>query len=142
MANEFVRSSGMDRLIGTLLRVGIGMSTTHLLTTRGRRSEQPRTTPVNVVGDGQSSWAVALDGGADWVRNARADGRAVVRRGRRSHRVRLVEVKGAEARHALKTYVTQAGFNRAYFDGGPEAPEEQFSADAEHHPAFRIEPAS
>lgn len=139
MAKSFVRSAGMDRLIGTLARAGIGMSTIHLLTTRGRHSRQPRTTPVNVVSDGQSSWVVALDAGSRWVRNARADGQAVVRRGRRSTPVRLVEVNGAEARHAVKTYLTHAGFNRAYFEGAPDAPEEELTVDTGQHPAFRIE---
>lgn len=139
MAKTFVRSRTMDRFIGTLLRAGIGMSTTHLLTTRGRRSGRPCTTPVNVVSDGQSSWAVALSRGSGWVRNARADARAEVRRGRRCRPVRLVEVDGAEARHALKAYVTEAAFNRAYFDGAADAPEEEFGSDVGRHPAFRIE---
>jgi F420H(2)-dependent quinone reductase len=54
----------------TLTRLGIGASYRHLLTVRGRKTGQLRTTPVDVMETGGQRWLVAGYGPANWVPNA------------------------------------------------------------------------
>lgn len=62
-----------------------------LLTTTGRRSGRPRTTPLNYLEDGDRFVVVASYGGDDrdpqWLRNMRADAAASVQIGARHHAV-------------------------------------------------------
>jgi deazaflavin-dependent oxidoreductase (nitroreductase family) len=63
-----------------------------LLTTTGRRSGQPRTTPLNYLKDGDDFVIVASYGGDDrdpqWLHNLRADPEASVQIGAQRHDVR------------------------------------------------------
>ena len=60
----------IDRVMRATLRVGIGRRGTALLETRGRRSGQPRVTPVTNGLDGAHFWIVTEHGvRADYVRN-------------------------------------------------------------------------
>jgi deazaflavin-dependent oxidoreductase (nitroreductase family) len=64
---------------------GLGLLPTHLvLETRGRRTGQPRRTPVGYGRDGDTIWIVAEYGRqADYVRNLEAEPRVRVQIGRR-----------------------------------------------------------
>jgi deazaflavin-dependent oxidoreductase (nitroreductase family) len=74
-----------------LLRRGLGGPNV-LLTVRGRRSGQPRTTPVAMLEHDGRRFVEAAFGEVDWVRNLRASGQAVLRGGRWSQAVRAVEL--------------------------------------------------
>ena len=64
----------VDRLMCAGLRVGIGRRGTALLETKGRRSGQPRVTPVTNGLDGDRFWIVTEHGlRSDYVRNLLAD---------------------------------------------------------------------
>jgi deazaflavin-dependent oxidoreductase (nitroreductase family) len=64
----------IDRAMRAGLRAGIGRRATALLETRGRRSGQPRTTPVTNGLDGARFWVVTEHGlRSDYVRNLLAD---------------------------------------------------------------------
>ena len=64
----------IDRLIRAGLRLGIGRRGTALLETTGRRSGQPRVTPVTNGLDGARFWIVTEHGmRSDYVRNLLAD---------------------------------------------------------------------
>ncbi|WP_246291716.1 nitroreductase family deazaflavin-dependent oxidoreductase [Lentzea indica] len=79
-------------VISRAVSLGIAPSYYVLLSIRGRRSGAERTIPIRLMRHDGQEWFVAPYGVRDWVRNARAAGEAVVRRGRRSRQVRLVEV--------------------------------------------------
>ena len=49
--------------------LGLGPRHTHLLTVPGRRTGQPRSTPVTLVVEGPHRWLVAPYGAVGWVRN-------------------------------------------------------------------------
>src|SRR6266545_8413752 len=68
-------------LVRLLLRRGLGEPNV-LLTVRGRRTGKPRTTPVAIFELGDGRFVEAAFGEVDWVRNLRASGVAVLRRGR------------------------------------------------------------
>lgn len=78
-------------LVRFLLRRGLGEPNV-LLTVRGRRSGQPRTAPVAMLEVGDRRFVEAAFGEVDWVRNLRASGEAVLRRGRWLQPVRAVEL--------------------------------------------------
>lgn len=72
-----------------------------LLTTIGRRTGRPRTTPLLYFPDGDDYVVVASNGGRDeppdWLRNLDASPDARVRAGRTTHRVRAEVLRGSEA---------------------------------------------
>jgi deazaflavin-dependent oxidoreductase (nitroreductase family) len=63
----------------------VGKTTMMLLVTTGRRSGQPRTTPLNCIGDGDRYLAVASYGGDDrdpqWFKNLQANPDATIQVG-------------------------------------------------------------
>jgi deazaflavin-dependent oxidoreductase (nitroreductase family) len=90
----------------TLLRAGVRLNgfgrPMYLLTVRGRKSGQPRTTPVVVIEQDGQRYLVSPYGIVDWVRNLRAAGQAILTRGRREERVQALELPSREAALALK----------------------------------------
>jgi deazaflavin-dependent oxidoreductase (nitroreductase family) len=131
-----------DALITTLLRAGVKMGTTSLLTVRGRKSGQPHTVPVVLVEQDGQRWLVAPYGAVQWVRNIRAAGTATLTRGRRSEAISVTELPAQEAAPVLKQYLllhVAAGV-RSYFDATKDSPLEAFEREAPHHPVFKITP--
>ena len=85
-----------------------------LLTTRGRRSGEPRTVPLLYMPDGDRWVVVGSNGGRPnppaWLGNLRADPEAEVQVGRARHRVRA-EILEGPARDALWERLTR------FYDG-------------------------
>jgi deazaflavin-dependent oxidoreductase (nitroreductase family) len=129
-------------LVRALLRLGLAPPRTYLLTVPGRRSGQPRSTPVTLVEAGPDRWLVAPYGAVGWVRNARAAGRGTLSRGRRRETVALVELGPAESAPVLRRYVAEVPITRPFFDAGPGSPLEAFAAETGRHPVFRIIPTT
>ena len=127
-----------NALMRGLLRLGVAPGTTYLLTVPGRRSGQPRSTPVTLVERDGQRWLVAPYGEVGWVRNARVAGEVRLTRGRRSELVRLEELGPEEAAPILKEYVARVPITRPYFDAQPDAPLAAFVAEAPRHPVFRV----
>ena len=128
----------LNWLVMTLLRVGLGPRHTYLLTVRGRRSGRLYSTPVTLVEERDQRWLVAPYGEVAWVRNARAAGEVILRRGRHSETVRIVEIGRQESAPILKRYVTEIPITRPFFDVGPDAPIQAFEQEASRHPVFRV----
>ncbi|MET9020082.1 nitroreductase/quinone reductase family protein [Actinopolymorpha sp. NPDC004070] len=134
----------MNRLVVTMQRAGLRTGPVHTLTVRGRKSGKDRTTPVTPFEFEGGRYIVGGFPGADWVANARAAGVGVFASGRRSQRVRLVELSAEESRPVLAVFpakvprgvplIRQA---RVVQDGTPE----EFVALAGRVAVFRIEPA-
>jgi deazaflavin-dependent oxidoreductase (nitroreductase family) len=130
-----------NALITTLLRAGVKMGTTSLLTVRGRNSGRPHTVPVVLVEQDGERWLVAPYGVVQWVRNIRAAGTATLTRGRRSETISVTELPAQEAAPILKEYLLHvSGGVRSYFDAKRDSPIEAFEREASHHPVFRITP--
>jgi deazaflavin-dependent oxidoreductase (nitroreductase family) len=87
----------LNPLVRRLLRVGVPMGPNVLLTIRGRTSGQPRTVPVALMERGGRQYVFATFGEVNWVRNLRAAGEAVLRRGRHDEVVVAVELTAEEA---------------------------------------------
>ena len=126
-------------LITALLRAGVKMGTTSLLTVRGRKSGQPHTVPVILVERDGHRWLVAPYGVVQWVRNIRAAGTATLTRGHQSEEITVTELSAQEAAPVLKEYLSHvSGGVRSYFDARKDSPIEAFEREASRHPVFRI----
>src|SRR3984957_9865680 len=75
-----------------------------VLTVPGRKSGKPRSTPMTPFHVDDDLYVVAGYPGADWAANARAAGTGTLSRGRRSRRVRIVELTAAQARPILRVF--------------------------------------
>jgi deazaflavin-dependent oxidoreductase (nitroreductase family) len=128
-------------VIVALQRRGLAVGTMHLLTAPGRRSGKPRTTPVSpLTVDGRRYIIAGLEG-ADWVKNVRASGWAILARGRHEERVGLVELPVGERAPILREFPRKVPhgvrfFRRLY---GVSADPEEFAALAPRCPVFRVE---
>jgi len=127
-----------DALFMTLLRAGVNMGTTSLLTVRGRTSGQPHTVPVILIEQDGQSFLVAPYGVVQWVRNLRVAGTATVTRGRHSETISVTELPAQQAAPILKQYLSQVPTVRSYFDATPDSPLEAFEREAPRHPVFQI----
>ncbi len=144
MAKTFRATTGdrvANAVLGSLLRVGLGPNFMRLLTVTGRKTGQPHTTPVVPVQTDEGRWLVAPYGEVDWVRNARAAGAVTLRRGKVSETLAVTEVSPEEAVPVLRGYLARKPVRQRvqpYFDVTPESSDEEFAADAAHHPVFEL----
>ena len=87
----------LDRLVSRLIGVGVPCGPNALITVRGRKSGEPRTTPVAVIEVGDRRWIQGAFGEVNWVRNLRAAGEATLTQGKRKESVRTIEFTKEEA---------------------------------------------
>lgn len=131
----------LNPAVAAAVRTGLPPRTAHILTTRGRRTGERRSTPVILVERAGSRYLVAPYGEVAWVHNVRADSSITLTRGRRSEELTAVEVDAEEAGPVLKEYVSRWWPAVAlYFDAGPRDPAEAFAAESRGHPVFLITP--
>lgn len=133
-----VGRKGLNAVITVFLRLGLAPRAYVLLTTLGRRTGLPRTTPLRLMTFDGQEWLVAPYGDVDWVRNARAAGEVVLSRGRTARTVEVFEVEAAESAPVLKDYVRREPVTRPFFDAKPGDPVSAFVEEADRHPVFRV----
>ena len=127
------------------LGVGFGGKGPVVLTVPGRKTGKPRSTPVTpMTVDGKRYVVGGLPGG-DWAANARAAGEATIQIGRRTERVRMVEMTVDQARPLLREFPVKVpagvGFIKsAGLVTGPNP--DEFEALAGRCPVFRIDPVN
>lgn len=127
-----------------LVRLGINPSPGYLgdvrvLTTRGRKSGQPHTTPVSLVVVEGARYVVAGSVKHDWVKNLRAHPVAQLRFGRHVEDVRMVEVAAAHGGTILGAYLQQVRGARQSFAVPAEATPAALAAAAVNYPVFRVD---
>lgn len=133
----------MFRIFRLLLRAGVKVGSMSLLTVRGRKSGQPRTTPVWLAEYDGQRFLVSTYGQTNWVRNLRAAGEATLTRGRHSERISVVEVGAKEAAPVLHYFVsTIPVVVRPSFNVSPASPLTLFEQEVARHPVFRVTKAS
>ena len=79
-----------------MLGIGVPMGPNALITVRGRKSGEPRTTPVALIEIGGKRWVSSPFGDVNWVRNLRAAGQATLTFGRREEHVTANELSEGE----------------------------------------------
>lgn len=134
-----------NSIVKRLARIGIPMGPNALLTVRGRRSGEPRTTPVAVVAVGGRRWVQSPFGDVNWVRNLRAMGEGALTQGKRQQPVDAVELRGDEAvtfyKDVLAPYLRRQRFGKtmAGMLGLGDVLDDPAGAAA-RHPVFELRP--
>jgi deazaflavin-dependent oxidoreductase (nitroreductase family) len=133
----------MNKVVVAMQRLGIPAGPSIVLTVPGRKSGQPRSTPMTPFDHDGGQYTVAGYPGADWAANARAAGTGTLTRGRRSRQVKIVELSADESRSVLRAFAVKVpvgvGFAKRsglVVDGTPD----EFEALAGRLSVFRFDP--
>jgi deazaflavin-dependent oxidoreductase (nitroreductase family) len=121
----------MNKFMIAVQKLGIPTGPAMVLTVPGRKSGQPRSTPMTPFEHDGGLYTVAGYPGSDWAANARAAGAGTLSRGRKSRRVKIVELSTEEARPVLRAFAVKVpvgvGFAKRsglVRDGSPDEFEE------------------
>ncbi|MFD1712881.1 nitroreductase family deazaflavin-dependent oxidoreductase [Amnibacterium flavum] len=129
-----------NAIVVWLSRRGIPFGRTQVLTVTGRKSGEPRSTPVNPFDIAGSRYLVGAHGTSQWVRNLRVAGSAELRRGRRVEEFQVTEVADSDKIPVLRAYIRIFWPAVKGCFGVPEHPtDEEIRAVAHLHPVFVID---
>jgi len=129
-----------NRVVAALTRVGVSVAGSRVLEVPGRKSGEPRRTPVNLMTFEGQRYLVAPRGHTQWVRNLRVSGSGRLLVGRRAQDFSAVELVDEEKPPLLRAYLKKWKWEVGQFFGGvgPDAPEEELRRIAPDHPVFKI----
>lgn len=131
----------INKIVGLLVRVGIGPSYMRLLRVRGRRTGRILSTPVNLLEFRGCHYLVGGRGHTGWSKNADAAGAVELVRGRRAAIYRLRPVTGDLKLEILKAYLDRYSSTVQKFFAVPAgSPFEAFRETSERHPVFELLP--
>jgi deazaflavin-dependent oxidoreductase (nitroreductase family) len=138
--NWFTRNV-FNRTVAGLTRLGVSVWGSRVLEVRGRKSGEPRRTPVNMLTLDGTTYLVAPRGHTQWVRNLRVAGKGDLLLGRRRQHFDASEVPDAEKEPILRAYLDRWKWEVGQFFGGvgADSPSEELRRIAPDHPVFRIE---
>jgi deazaflavin-dependent oxidoreductase (nitroreductase family) len=137
----------MNKVFMFMLRLGLPISGKEgpiVLTVPGRKSGQPRSTPITPMYVGDLRYVVAGFPGADWERNARAADTATLTAGKKSETVRMVELSADEARPLLRQFPTLVPTGVSFMKRSglvTKGTPDEFEALAGRCAVFRFDPA-
>jgi len=129
-----------NRVVAALTRMGVSVAGSRVLEVRGRKSGQPRRTPVNPLTLDGARYLVAPRGHTQWVRNLRAQGEGRLLLGRRAEPFTAVELGDDEKAPILRAYLKRWKWEvGTFFAGvGPDSADDELRRIAPDHPIFRI----
>ena len=128
--------------VAFLTRRGISIWGSRVLEVRGRKTGEPRRTPVNLLTFDDRPYLVSPRGEGQWVRNLRAaDGRLATMVGRRREEWVATELADADKVPVLRAYLrrwkAEVG---VFFDGtSADSTDDELAAIAPRHPVFALE---
>jgi deazaflavin-dependent oxidoreductase (nitroreductase family) len=127
----------------SLLALGISFNGSTLITVPGRKTGQPRSTPITMVEVDGQRYVQSPFGNVDWVRNLRAAQKATLSWGRRHEMVTVTELSPEQAAPVIKSMLAHAPkMIRDYFDVSAESSLEAIAMDAPNHAVFAVHPIS
>jgi deazaflavin-dependent oxidoreductase (nitroreductase family) len=133
----------MNKVLMAVQKLGIPTGPAMVLTVPGRKSGQPRRTPMTPFEFQGGTYVVAGYPGADWAANARAAGIGTLTEGRRARRVRIVELTTEEARPVLRAFPTEVPVGVAFAKRSGmvrDGTSDEFEALAGRIAVFRFDP--
>jgi deazaflavin-dependent oxidoreductase (nitroreductase family) len=133
----------MNRFVMAIQKLGIPAGPSQILTVPGRKSGKLRSTPMTPFTHDGGLYTVAGYPGADWAANARAAGAGTLTRGRRSRRVKIVELNTVDAAPVLRSFAVEVpvGVGFAKRSGlVREGTPDEFEALAGQLAVFRFDP--
>jgi deazaflavin-dependent oxidoreductase (nitroreductase family) len=135
----------MNKVMIAVQKLGVRTGPAMVLTVPGRKTGQPRSTPMTPFTHDGALYTVAGYPGTDWAANARAAGTGLLSRGRKSRRVKIVELSPADARPVLRAFPGQVPVGVSFAkrsglvqDGTPD----EFERLAGRLAVFRFDPES
>ena len=133
-----------NRIVARLTRLGLSIAGSRVLEVRGRKSGEPRRTPVNLMPFEGDRYLVAPRGHTQWVRNLRARGEGRLLLGRRAEPFTATELGDDEKPALLRAYLKRWKWEvGAFFAGvGPDSSDDELRRIAPDHPIFRIDAAT
>ena len=148
MSNHYRRPDWFSKYIfnpavAGLTRLGISVAGSRVLEVPGRKSGEPRRTPVNLLELDDQRYLVAPRGNTQWARNLRASGSGRLLVGRRGEAFTATELSDDDKVPVLRAYLRRWKWEVGqFFDGvGPGSPDEEVRRIAPRHPVFRIQRA-
>jgi deazaflavin-dependent oxidoreductase (nitroreductase family) len=129
-----------NRVVAVSTRMGLSVWGSRVLEVPGRKSGEPRRTPVNLMSFEGQRYLVAPRGHTQWVRNLRVSGSGRLLVGRRAEDFAAVELPDAEKVPLLRAYLKKWSWETGQFFGGvgADAPDSELLRIAPDHPVFRI----
>jgi deazaflavin-dependent oxidoreductase (nitroreductase family) len=123
-----------------LTRMGISLRGSRVLSVRGRKTGEWRSTPVNLLTFEGGRYLVSPRGHTQWSRNMRAAGGGQLRLGRHVESFTAEELPDEQKPELLREYLRRWKFEvGVFFEGvGPDAPTEKLLEIAPGYPVFRI----
>ena len=143
VAPDWFTRNVFNRIVAAMTRVGISVWGSRVLEVPGRRTGEPRRTPVNLLTLEGARYLVAPRGHTQWVRNLRAAGEAHLLLGRRRERFVASEIPDSDKEPILRAYLKRWKWEVGQFFSGVDAASssEDLRRIASDHPVFRIGPA-
>ncbi len=135
----------LNPIVRRLMGVGVPLGPNALLSVRGRKTGQLRTTPIAVVEIGGRRWVQSPYGEVNWVRNLRASGEGILTMGRRQEPVTAVsltpEQTAAFFQDVLGPYIRRIPLGTLLIGmlGAREILTDPVGA-AKRHPVFELHP--
>jgi deazaflavin-dependent oxidoreductase (nitroreductase family) len=128
-------------MVAALTRLGLSVAGSRVLEVRGRKTGEPRRTPINLLTLEGTRYLVAPRGHTQWVRNLRAQGDGRLLLGRREEPFTATEVADDDKPALLRAYLARWKWEvGAFFDGvGPDSTDDELRRIAPDHPIFRID---
>jgi deazaflavin-dependent oxidoreductase (nitroreductase family) len=132
-----------NRAVARLTRMGVSVWGSRVLETRGRKTGEPRHTPVNLLAVGGHEYLVSPRGNGQWVRNVRADGgrlTLILGSRRQAYLGRELDPADPQVTQILRAYLTRWKAEvGVFFDGtGPDSTDDELAAIAPKHPIFEL----
>jgi deazaflavin-dependent oxidoreductase (nitroreductase family) len=129
-----------NRVVALLTRAGVSVAGSRVLEVPGRKTGEPRRTPVNLLTVDGVRYLVAARGHTQWVRNLRARGEGRLLVGRRAEVFTAVELPDDEKPAILRPYLQRWKWEvGAFFGGvGPDSSDDELRRIAPDHPVFRL----
>ena len=133
-----------NRAVAVLTRAGISVMGSRVLEVPGRKTGEPRRTPVNLLEFEGARYLVAPRGHTQWVRNLRASGGGRLWLGRRSEPFTATELPDDAKTPLLRAYLKRWKWEVGMFFGGvgPDSSEAELRGIAPAHPVFKLSDAS
>jgi deazaflavin-dependent oxidoreductase (nitroreductase family) len=129
-----------NRIVALFTRLGISVWGSRVLEVPGRKTGEPRRTPVNLLTYEGDRYLVAPRGHTQWVRNLRASGRGRLLLGRRAEEFTATELPQDERPPVLRAYLKRWKAEVGVFFGGvgPDSSDDELRRIAPDHPVFRL----
>lgn len=134
----------MNTAVAGLANLGISLMGSRVLSVRGRKSGQWRSTPVNLLTVDGQRYLVAPRGHTQWVKNLRATGDGTLRIGRKVEAFRADELADADKPDIIRVYLKKWAWEVGAFFGKDvraDSPVETLLHVAPGVPVFKIHAA-